>query len=50
VIDDVFVTVHEVEQSADFGECERDETSPTGCLGRWFGRAATRVLLVELFG
>jgi hypothetical protein len=38
VVDGVFVAVGEVEEPADFGEGERDETSADGWLGWWFGR------------
>ena len=45
------VVVDEVEESADFGEGERDEASVDGWRGFWFGRlVGSVVLLVWLFG
>ena len=49
--DAVLAAVDEVEESADFGEGERDEASMDGWRGFGFGRfVGSVVLLVWLFG
>jgi hypothetical protein len=44
--DGVFAVVDEVEESADFGEGERDKASMDGWRGFWFGRLVGSVVLL----
>jgi hypothetical protein len=44
--DGVLVAVNEVEESADFGEGERDKASMDGWRGFWFGRLVGSVVLL----
>jgi hypothetical protein len=47
----VFAVVNEAEESADFGEGERDQASVDGWRGFRFGRfSGWSVVFVELFG
>jgi hypothetical protein len=46
MIDGVFIAVNEVEESTDFGEGERDETSMDGGCGFRLGRIVGWVVLV----
>ena len=49
--DGVFGLVNEFEESADFGEGERDQASVDGWSGLWFGRRVGWIfLLVSLCG
>ena len=46
MVDGVFAAVNEVEESADFGESERDKASVDGLRGFRFGRRVGRILFL----